>query len=348
MKKNIFCKMKRLMLITSVISLIFGFSACSDDTPETNTDAMKKTVKVMMSTLVKQGNTDYTDYNSIIQKAVTKWENDPQYDVTVFYPKTLEEAKRIYLNWVSTSKDEKSLMVLANREFETMVNETKVNLADNQQVLAFELELTNPQKGIHAFVINHAGLAYLTGTMAALYENATVLLGYDTPGLEVAYTKFVEGFKKYNKTNCKKIYVSDGFDGFTMPEKAYEIVKKEELRNHFILPLAGLSNEGVYNYLNECEESDKENAIISAGVDIDCSDKSVRIPFSYMINIDKAIDDHLKAWYNNEPWPEGPLGLEKGITSIKINPNYTEVNGVKKADFEKRYQENFEEAKRKD
>lgn len=328
---------KRMLMVCCVVGMFVGFSACDDDDEDPMLNG-KPTITVLLGVNGKGNN----DYSALIYKAIEKWEKNPNVDMTIYHPKSNEEATKLYTDWAKkTANGAKSLMVPANGQFEDMVNNTRLDLKANQQVLAFEMTLKQPLKGIHSFEISHPGISYLAGKMASKCEEALVFIGSRTAMLTEAETMFHEGYgsdKKY-----QAIELSQQFNGFNMPEVAKQ--KAKEHPNAFILPLAGLSNNGVYEFLNECKADDK---IMAAGMDVDCNHLSTRIPFSYIVNIDKAVDLHIQCWYDEKPWPNIVLGLEEGMTSIVINPDFTEVGGVTKADFEQLYQQYFKEASAKD
>ena len=323
----------RMLLLCSMIGMLFGFTACDDD-DENPAMKGKPSITVLLGVNGKGNN----DYSALIYKAIEKWEKNPNVDMTIYHPKSNEEATKLYKDWAKkTANGVKSLMVPANGQFEEVVNNTRLDLKANQQVLAFEMTLKQPLKGIHSFEISHPGISYLAGKMASKCDEAVVLIGSRTAMLNEAEAMFHKGYgsdKKY-----QAIELSKQFNGFNMPDVAEQ--KAKENPDAFILPLAGLSNNGVYEFLNKCKDEDK---IMAAGMDVNCNSLSTRIPFSYIINIDKAVDLHIQCWYDEKPWPDIVLGLAEGMTSIVMNPDFTEVAGVSKADFEEIYKKYFDEA----
>lgn len=332
------------MLLFCLVGMMLPFMACDDDDDVVDVD-VKPNITVLLGTLGKGDN----DYCSIVYKGFEKWEKNPNVTMVVHEPKTVDEASTIYRDWAKQSvKGGKSLMVVANAEYQEMVENTTLDLNANQQVLAFEMKLEKPMKGVYAFRSNHSGMAYLAGTIASVCKGATVFVGHENSLLVNATRNFREGFEKYSDQAIRYVKLSDNFEGFNMPEKAYELVKDDESRHHFILPLAGLSNQGVYNYLLECDKVHSDNEIIAAGVDVDLNALSPRIAFSYLVNIDKAIDEHLQCWFDGKPWPTSDMGLEKGITEIRFNPDFQQIGTASLEAMRKIYQENFEEAVEKD
>ena len=72
-----------------------------------------------------------------------------------------------------------------------------------------------------------------------------------------------------------------------MPDSAYRWASKmDEL---FVYPLAGGSNNGIYKSSRDMLFS----TMLVAGMDVDCSAFSGRIPFSMVIHIDRIIENYL-------------------------------------------------------
>ena len=326
--------LKQVLLFCCSVVLFSGLSACDDD-DDNGTVNEKPSITVLMGFNGKGNN----DYSALIYKAIAEWEKNPDVDMKVFYPSTNEEAIEIYKNWCEkTANGGRVLMVPANGQFEYMVNNTPLSLASNQQVLAFEMHLAHPIKGVECFEISHSGVSYLAGKMASKCKEAVVLVGHKTPMLEHATKCFQKGFG--NDAHFQVHEISKWFDGFNKPEEAKRLAAQH--RDAFILPLAGLSNEGVYEFLNECDAKDK---IIAAGMDVDCNHKSSRIPFSYLVNIDKAINLYLQSWFDGEPWPSKTvLGLKSGITGIAINSDFKDIDAATIADLKACYNAYFDEA----
>ena len=344
MKKwSVVASIKKMVLACGLLAMVSPFVACDDDDESAAPVEEKLNITVILGTLGMGDN----DYCSMVYEGVKRWENNPNVKMDIRIPKSIEHAVEIYHDWAKeTVKDGKSLMVVANGEYAEMVNTEVLELKENQQVLAFEMKLNKPLDGVHAFQSNHSGVAYLAGTMASLSGEACVVYAKRIPLLDNAGKHFNEGFKKYTSRDCKHVELANDFSGFDMPDKVYELMKEHP--GEFILPLAGFSNAGLYNYLQDCDKNNSENTIVGAGVDLDYNALSPRIAFSYMINIDKALDQHLNCWLEGKPWPNATFGLEDGITEIRINPDFTKVGNVTKAALEKMYKENFDEAAKKD
>ena len=78
-----------------------------------------------------------------------------------------------------------------------------------------------------------------------------------------------------------------------MPDEGYKIVSRLPY-NSFIYPLAGGSNSGMYKATRE----EEFNMNLIAGMDVDCSNYSTRVPFSVIFNIREVVHSLLDEWIN--------------------------------------------------
>ena len=100
-----------------------------------------------------------------------------------------------------------------------------------------------------------------------------------------------------------------------MPDEAYRFV--DELDEAFVYPLAGGSNNGIYKYSREA----KLSLLLVAGMDMDCSDYSTRIPFSVVVHIDEVVYAMLDEWATSRTLPphtDYTLASD-GVIGVDIN-----------------------------
>ena len=75
-----------------------------------------------------------------------------------------------------------------------------------------------------------------------------------------------------------------------MPDAAYRIAG--EYQDDFFFPLAKGSNAGVYKFSRESPFV----LMLIAGMDVDCSLFSKRVPFSVVIDVRSVVKDYVSHW----------------------------------------------------
>jgi len=102
-----------------------------------------------------------------------------------------------------------------------------------------------------------------------------------------------------------------------MPDSAYRLASK--MPKCFVFPLAGGSNNGIYEYTRETPLTE----ILVAGMDVDCAAYSKRVPFSVIINIKAAVTRYLGNWLDGEALPDcATFTLADGMADIKMSDTF--------------------------
>lgn len=253
-------------------------------------------------------------YNDMIMSGIMKFYYEQDINMSKTHPTDMEEVKRSVADWCSSTagRPGKCMLLLADNAYEKILRELNITLADNQNILIFETESNDLPKGVITFNIDRYGVAYLAGCMAMKHEAATVVAAMpDNHILNRAIDGFADGYCSEGNTNLEIVYLAEDDSGFRMPNKAYQTTA--EINNAFIFPVAGGSNNGVYKYSRE----DNIFLPLIAGMDVDCSYFSPRIPFSVVVRIDKLVNEYLTAWVQGkEIEPFRTYGLASGITDI--------------------------------
>ena len=142
-------------------------------------------------------------------------------------------------------------------------------------------------------MIHRYGISYLAGCMASEAESASVIAAMRSENyLGDAVNGFVEGFS-VGGNKAEVIYLAEDESGYGMPDEGYKIVSRLPY-NSFIYPLAGGSNSGMYKATRE----EEFNMNLIAGMDVDCSNYSTRVPFSVIFNIREVVHSLLDEWIN--------------------------------------------------
>lgn len=293
------------------IICLLTLSSCSDDKVN---DAILPhlTVITSVSGLGDMG------YNDKIMTGVMNFYEKHNIEMNLIYPQSEEEVKRMISSWQNeTQNRNQSLLLLADNQYEKFIQRIDLTPFANQRILLIESRTTDLPHGVSTFYISRYGVSYLAGCMAGEHESATIVAAMSGNNLiEESIKGFSDGYNSIdNNRNVNIIYLSDDETGFSMPDKAFQVVG--EINNSFILPLAGGSNSGIYKYSRETPFY----LPLVVGMDTDCSLFSPRVPFSIVIHIDNLVEQYLSEWYNGLRYEKSRIfGLDDGITDILISP----------------------------
>ena len=295
------------------LMLAFLFSSCSSDN---ESDSLIDN-RFHITTVTSINGLGDMGYNDQILSGIMHFYEANDVQMNLVHPKNTEEVKQALKKWQAETKNhEKSLLVLAESAYESMLTSSNLQLEDNQQILLFETKNQNLPKGVSSFYINRYGASYLAGCMAKEHEAATIIAAMPgSPTLEAAIAGFSDAYRTHSQQEAKVIYLADDESGFNMADKAYQTMGN--IYNAFVFPLAGGSNTGVYKYSREASFY----LPLSVGMDTDCSMYSDRIPFSMIIHINKVVEQYLTDWLNDVPLEKNQVfGLESGMIDIVMSP----------------------------
>ena len=208
----------------------------------------------------------------------------------VFDAKTLEQAGEYVRRWSEDENNNRRLLILPDAEYATLLS--YVQLSDIKSVLLFENDGKDMPSGVATFRIARYGTGYLSGCLAKGSETAHVIEGKKgDKTAEEAVSGFEEGYKKHRPDGIIVNHsLSDTFAGWSMPDAAYRIAG--EYQDDFFFPLAKGSNAGVYKFSRESPFV----LMLIAGMDVDCSLFSKRVPFSVVIDVRSVVKDYVSHW----------------------------------------------------
>lgn len=232
-------------------------------------------------------------YNDEILSGIMDVNETDDVSLSMISPASMEEAKAALDKWVNEDLSEVcALLVLAGNEYESLIQ--KIALPQNKSILLFESEADNLPTRVSSFMIHRYGVSYLAGCMASEAGSANVIAAMRSENyLGDAVKGFVDGFS-VGGNRAEVVYLAEDESGYGMPNEGYKIVSKLPY-NSFIYPLAGGSNSGMYKATRE-KEFDMH---LIAGMDVDCSNYSTRVPFSVVFNIRKVVNTLLVEWINS-------------------------------------------------
>ena len=229
-------------------------------------------------------------YNDEILSGIMEANETNSISLSIISPASIEEAQVALSEWIKADVQEcRSLLVLSGNEYESLVKDLAV--PTNKEIIIFESEAENLPSNVYSFMIHRYGISYLAGCMASEAESACVVAAMQSESyLGDAVKGFMDGFS-VGGNNADVIYLANDESGYGMPDEGYKVVNTLPY-NSFIFPLAGGSNNGMYKATRE----EEFNMNLIAGMDVDCSYYSTRVPFSVIFNIRKVVRSILNDW----------------------------------------------------
>lgn len=213
------------------------------------------------------------------------------------------------------------LLVMASDSYTDIAREAARQLGDNAHILLLESPHTGMPEGVSTLRIGRFGAACLAGMMAAESQDALIVAANESdPLLRDAVDGFKQGYTSRSGGELRIAYLADDEAGYDMPGEAYSLM--EGLEETFIFPLAGGSNSGIYKFTRE----NMFSLLLVAGMDVDCSEFSTRVPFSLTVNLDNILRQLLSDWIESGRLPahmEYNMGNSDCI-GITLNPHFLE------------------------
>lgn len=244
-------------------------------------------------------------------------------EVSLLHPKTLEQARKYVREWSENISGNRRLLVLPDAEYSAIIS--AVRLSDAKSVLLFENDGKDVPSGIATFRISRYGTAFLSGCLAKGSATVHVIEGKkgDKTSAEAA-SGFEDGYKKHRPDGCVVNHLlSDSYSGWSMPDAAYRIAG--EYQNDFFFPLAKGSNAGIYKFSRESPFV----LMLIAGMDVDCSLFSKRVPFSVVIDVRSIVKDYVSRWKAGENISgHTDFGMKDGKASVKLSTLFYEINDI--------------------
>lgn len=303
----------------ALIMALLLLPACGD---KTDNEPSPSVARVTLLTSI--GGPGDNGYNDLITDAVMKfYEAHPDVTLLLRHPKDLTEAREMTVRWREDSDNDKipSLLVMASDSYLQICRETLTGLPENCDVLLFETPHDDLPDQVHTFKIGRYGVSCLAGLMASESPEAHIIAACPSDPL---LTDAIEGFTAgYSSRNHESIiethYLADDDIGYEKAADAYLLASRLD-RECFIFPLAGGSNGGVFKYTRESLFT----PLLVAGMDVDCSKLSTRVPFSVITGIDKILLERLATWLQTGDMPlhsDYNLG-NSDFTHIEINDGF--------------------------
>lgn len=297
---------------------LMGFAAgcASDDDPaDVETPAVPEVT--LASSLSGSGD---NGYNDLILTGALRFNEEHTVNMSLLHPDDLDDAGILLDEWLTSTRNQaQALLVLASDDYKELVAGKDLQLAANQRILVFECGEDNLPAGVSSFHIRRYGASYLAGCMAHESPKAYVVAamkGNDL--LDSAAQGFCEGYQAASGQAATVCYLAQDYTGYASPNEAYRLAKDFE-DECFIYPLAGGSNSGFYKYTRE----DVFTLQLVAGMDVDCSVYSTRVPFSVAVHIDQVLYQNLSQWMETGELPaHADYGLGSEGIDLTLNTDF--------------------------
>lgn len=322
--------LKRYAACGAAALFVLAATGCSDsDSREEPTQTPCPDI-IMMASLASTGD---NGYNDLILSGVINAADRAGLELSLIRPESEEYARRVIREWKNAKLDKPQLMMLASSDYTKLAIEEGDGLDDMHHVLLFESDHDGMPDGISTFRISRYGIAYLAGCMAQGSPRADLVMAMPgEPVTEGARAGFSAGFLAHCSpgASLSEHYLADDTSGFDLSNAAYTLM--ESIPEGFIMPLAGGSNAGIYKFTRETPFA----LHLVAGMDIDCSAFSTRVPFSVVVDIDKAVADRIDDWGADRLLePHTLYSLDSGTAHIVLNQHFAENAEI----FEEYYME---------
>lgn len=241
-------------------------------------------------------------------------------------PQSMEEAEEVFSKWLATPSDgRESLFVLASAEYEAMAHRLLDNPTtdmNHKAILLFETSTRFAEPHVYTFRLSMYGASYLAGVTAAVMgcTQPLVMLGSaEDAVIRVSYDGFDDGYYDQTGQHADLGFFADDQTGYSVSQRAYEMMFDLSRSHDFIYPVAGGTNLGVYRYLREHPEGP-----YTAGMDIDQSAFASNITGSLIKHIDRLIAESIKSWLDHplNDLTHMEFGLESGYVDWELAPDY--------------------------
>lgn len=316
--------MRNAILLTLLLLTACCLQACSDDTSAGSPDADDLARPYEITVIFTPNGLGDMGYNDLALQGLQRFYKNHT-DMRMYFnaPRDMSQAESIFREWASRPAAGRSLCILATSDFEDLVTayfQSDTALPDGKEVLLFESD--NPHDlPISTFRMSLYGASFLAGVCAAsLTDGKGLAVGGSSSDASIrsALDGLADGYAHMGRSTPDVVFLSDGFDGYAMPDKAYRNMAEWSSHYDFVYPVAGGSNLGIYKYLR-----DYASTVHTAGMDVDQSHLCNKVTGSAVKHLDRLLAFYLNLWLSGTPLPaKAWYGLGSGFVDYLVAPDY--------------------------
>lgn len=251
-------------------------------------------------------------------------------EVCIVIPQNPEEAAQIYNSLdfliLGNAMPDTVLSVFVGSEYKESLYRAEAPKS-RHKVLLIEDDGEGAPEWLNTCMIERYGVCYLAGAMVGQRPASVIAAMPGDQLLERSLAGFRDGLASIGGKEPDSVYyLSDGYDGFKMQEKAQMLTDSIDNAHFFIchtlFPLAGFANQGVYNAASDV------SLLQIIGMDKDYSHMSDKIPFSIVYAVDSLLLDCLNRWDAGESMPKRRMeGLDSPYIQMVFNERWNS-NGI--------------------
>lgn len=262
-------------------------------------------------------------YNDEALAGIFDGMGDSGLELSILRPRSLAQAEAFAEEWEMGQTGKRRLLVLADNEYGGIAR--SMELPGNLSVLLFEHDGEAMPGNVASFRISRRGVSYLSGCLAQGSGKVRIVGGREEdPVIKEASEAFIAGYRAKNPAGeVVTHYLADDASGFAMPDSLYRLAARHH--DDFFFPLAKGSNAGLFKYSRETPFV----LLLIAGMDLDCSLMSKRVPFSVVVDVRSVTKDYLSRWISGEDISgHRDFGMADGTAQVRLNPLFYEINDV--------------------
>lgn len=317
--RNYLINTVKSVAILTLASILMAACSGNEDGPLDGADAVYPDITVM-APLSGVGDNSYNDE---ALAGIFDGVGDSGLELSILRPRTLIQAEAMAEEWKAAQTGKRRLLVLSDYEYDDMAS--GMRLSDNQAVLLFESDGAGMPDNVGSFRISRYGVSYLSGCLAQGSGKVHIVgAREDDPAVGEAVRAFTDGYGDTNPTGeIATHYLAVDASGYAMPDSLYRLAAENP--DDFFFPLAKGSNAGLFKYSRETPFV----FLLIAGMDVDCSLKSKRVPFSVVIDVKSVVRDYVRRWISGEDISgHRDFGMADGAAQVRLSQLFYEINDV--------------------
>lgn len=248
-------------LILFLLSII---SACNNDSDNA---LFHPDFKVYV--LFPEGGIGDRSFSDIIYEGVEESKNDFDFEVNYVIPNSFQEGEEWIQNIdkLSNENDEAAMVIIAGSQYADAINSIKGEFG-KQKILLLGGTAAD-QENLSSITYRTFAASYIGGYLSAKQKQncrAISIAGFDAPFLTEYQRGFEQGVMDAGGSISPTEFISTGFDGFEMPDLAYEKTTAALVSNDLVFAMSAGSNLGI---INAARNYNEQRYII--GIDADQS-----------------------------------------------------------------------------